>query len=208
MTGEHHPQDSETTTAPQGVSLLLVRHGRTALNAAGQLRGRLDPPLDEIGVVQVAALAHALAPYRPALVVSSPLTRALQTAAPIARVSGVEVLVDEDLIDRDYGRWAGHTPAEVEDQWGSVDRAPGVEPWESLSGRAAGMLHKDFGAGPVVLVTHDAVLHAMLQHLDPGYTTAPHDPAGWDVLTLDEAGQLHLDGINLHASRQPSRAQH
>lgn len=133
---------------------------------------------------------------------SSPLKRALQTAEPIARVSCVDLLIDDDLVDRDYGPCAGHTLAEVMARWGTVDQAPGVEPWDSLSRRAAGVLHKDFQARPVVLVTHDAVLHAMLHHFDPAHAAAQQDPACWDVLARDAAGRLQLSDFNLHAPLQ------
>ena len=52
--------------------VLLVRHGRTVLNAENRLRGRLDPELDDVGRAEVRALAEELAGLNPARVVSSP----------------------------------------------------------------------------------------------------------------------------------------
>ena len=40
--------------------LILVRHGRTAANAGGQMQGRVDNPLDEVGIEQAEAIAAAL----------------------------------------------------------------------------------------------------------------------------------------------------
>jgi broad specificity phosphatase PhoE len=150
--------------------VLLVRHGRTALNAENRLRGRLDPELDEVGRVEVEALAEELAALRPARVVSSPLRRAMQTAEAIARWVGLRVVQDHGLIDRDYGQWAGYTRDELIRNWGSVDRAPGVEPAERMLYRASVVLVQQFdflGPHPVVLVSHDAVNRALLAHLDP-----------------------------------------
>src|SRR6266511_4128686 len=62
----------------------LVRHGRTPLNAAGLLRGRLDPPLDDTGAQEAAALGRVFQGVTAASVFSSPLVRARQTAAAIA----------------------------------------------------------------------------------------------------------------------------
>lgn len=107
--------------------VLLVRHGRTALNAANLLRGRLDPELDDVGLAEVTALAEALAERRPVRVVCSPLRRAVQTATAIGHRAGVRPEVDSWLTDRDYGDWAGRTKQDVIDQWGSLDAAPGVE---------------------------------------------------------------------------------
>ena len=150
--------------------VLLVRHGRTVLNAENRLRGRLDPELDAVGLAEADALAQELAAREPARVVSSPLRRAVQTAEAIARRAGVRVQVDRGLIDRDYGSWAGHTKDELVDRWGSVDAAPGVERPEHVLYRACVVLVQqlDFlGPHPVVLVSHDAVNRALLAHLDP-----------------------------------------
>jgi broad specificity phosphatase PhoE len=61
----------------------LVRHGRTELNAAGLLRGRLDPPLDDMGEREAAALGQQFARVTIAAIVSSPLERGRQTAEAI-----------------------------------------------------------------------------------------------------------------------------
>jgi broad specificity phosphatase PhoE len=68
--------------------VLVIRHGRTALNADGRLRGHLDPPLDEVGRREAAAVAAVLSEFRIVRILSSPLLRALQTAGAIAEVAG------------------------------------------------------------------------------------------------------------------------
>jgi probable phosphoglycerate mutase len=81
--------------------LILVRHGRTAANAAGLLQGRADHPLDEVGQAQAARIAAALADVD--RVVSSPLARARQTAAHLGR----DVEVDDRWRELDYGEFEG-----------------------------------------------------------------------------------------------------
>lgn len=76
---------------------------RTALNAAGVLRGRLDPPLDDVGEHQARALGALFADVSVAAVVSSPLQRASQTAQPIADATGAPLVCDDAFVDRDYG---------------------------------------------------------------------------------------------------------
>ena len=150
--------------------VLLVRHGRTVLNAENRLRGRLDPELDAVGLAEVEVLAEALAAREPARVVSSPLRRAVQTAEAIARRVGVSVHVDRGLIDRDYGSWAGHTKDELIDRWGSVDAAPGVESTGAVLYRSLLVLDQQLpflGDRPVVLVAHDVVNRLLLARLDP-----------------------------------------
>ena len=188
--------------ATMNARVLLVRHGRTVLNAENRLRGRLDPDLDDVGRAEVHALAEELAALSPARVVSSPLRRAMQTAEAIARLAGVRVVVEHGLIDRDYGQWAGHTRDELIRAWGSADRAPGVEPTERVLCRASVVLVQqcDFlGPRPVVLVSHDAVNRALLAHLDPalgpassiGQRTAcwnelVHVMGNWRVTRVDQ----------------------
>lgn len=87
--------------------LILVRHGRTAANAAGLLQGRKDNPLDDVGELQAAAVGAAVGPVD--LVVSSPLRRARQTAAAF----GAEVRIDDRFVELDYGEWEARPVADV-----------------------------------------------------------------------------------------------
>jgi broad specificity phosphatase PhoE len=88
--------------------LILVRHGRTAANASGLLQGRLDHPLDEHGRWQAERIAASLSDVD--RVVSSPLLRAMQTAAALGR----PIETDERWIELDYGELDGCRLAEVD----------------------------------------------------------------------------------------------
>lgn len=195
------PQPGQPLLEPsEPVAVLLVRHGRTALNAARRLRGRLDPPLDEVGIRQVQRLAQRLTPMlsdgRPHRILTSPLLRATQTAQAIAAHTGLTVERDDRLLDRDYGQWAGMPLEEVLERWGSVDAAPGVEPRPEVRARARSILHEPHAAAPVVLVSHDAVLHAMLEDLDPDAADVRLDPAGWTCLGRHASGALTVLTVN------------
>jgi broad specificity phosphatase PhoE len=87
--------------------IAFVRHGQTAVNRAGLLQGRVDAPLTDLGVAQAEAVAAALGRDERAVsrVISSPLRRAADTAAPIAGAFGLSVEVDERLVELDYGEW-------------------------------------------------------------------------------------------------------
>lgn len=87
---------------------MLVRHGRTAGNAAGAIMGHRDLPLDEVGERQAAGLAAALAGQagRIDAVHSSPLRRARQTAGAVAAACGVPVIIDAELVELDFGHAA------------------------------------------------------------------------------------------------------
>lgn len=118
---------SSTDTPDRATKVILVRHGRTAVNAQGRLSGRHDPELDELGERQVRAAAEALQRLiggRTVTVVSSPLVRCFQTAQAVALAcSGVESppMVDDRFIEMDYGEWDGRklsdVPAESWRRW-------------------------------------------------------------------------------------------
>ena len=96
--------------------LILVRHGRTALNAAGKLQGRLDVPLDDVGRDQATAVANHVGPVDE--LISSPLLRAVQTAEAF----GVPFEQDERWVELSYGRFEGMSSteamsAEAWEQW-------------------------------------------------------------------------------------------
>jgi len=181
--------------------IFLVRHGRTALNAEGRLRGLANPELDETGIAEVTATAIALQPFRLARVVSSPLQRAVRTAEIIAAASGVRNDVDAAFNDRDYGPWTGHIKADVIREWGSVDAAPGVEDQAIVMTRALEALNSlanDSDARPMAVVTHDAVIRPILASIQPGieakvetgsWAELIHGGDGWAVVSVDNTAE-------------------
>lgn len=71
--------------------LVIWRHGRTAWNLEHRFQGQTDVPLDEVGVAQAKAAARMLMALRPQIIVSSNLSRARDTAAPLAAACGLEI---------------------------------------------------------------------------------------------------------------------
>ncbi|OMC57059.1 bifunctional RNase H/acid phosphatase [Mycobacterium sp. IS-836] len=94
--------------------LLLLRHGQTELSVERRYSGRGNPALTEVGRQQAQAAARYLAERGGiAAVLSSPLQRAYDTAATAAKALGLDVTVDDDLIETDFGAWEGLTFAEA-----------------------------------------------------------------------------------------------
>ena len=154
-------------------SLLLVRHGRTEANARGLLLGRADPALDALGRRQADAAAAALSsdrfgPVR--TIVSSPLRRAVQTAEAIGEQVHAEVVLDERLIELDYGDWEGRpltdVPAESWARWRADPTVgpPGGESLATLGARVRSACEQLSGelVGPaaVVVVSHVSPIKA------------------------------------------------
>ncbi|MEV0380865.1 bifunctional RNase H/acid phosphatase [Nonomuraea sp. NPDC050643] len=121
-TAQQRTRGTGTGWAPPtrvATSLLLLRHGETELSVERRFSGLGDAELTANGLAQAAAAAQRLArePYRLDVIVTSPLRRARQTAEAVAQRTGVEVEVDEDLREADFGAWEGHTFTEVQRRW-------------------------------------------------------------------------------------------
>ncbi|MGN6781031.1 MAG: histidine phosphatase family protein [Marmoricola sp.] len=92
--------------------LVLLRHGRTAWNTEERMQGHTDVPLDEVGHRQSAAAAQALATLSPAVLWSSDLARARDTAAYVEQATGLSAVLDPRLREFDVGVRAGMTHEE------------------------------------------------------------------------------------------------
>lgn len=94
--------------------MLLLRHGQTELSVQRRYSGRGNPELTELGKEQAEKAARYLAGRGGiAAVISSPLSRARETAGAAAKLLGVPLTVDDDLIETDFGNWEGLTFTEA-----------------------------------------------------------------------------------------------
>lgn len=188
---EAPPQPAaEVRTSPAGwtgargapTRFLLLRHGQTELSVERRYSGRGNPALTELGRRQAAAAASYLAGQGGIdAVISSPLQRAHDTASAAADLLGLEVTVDEDLIETDFGQWEGLTfgeansrDPELHGQWlrdTSVD-PPGGESFDTVAHRvrrARNRIIAERGAGTVLVVSHVTPIKTMLRMaLDAG----------------------------------------
>jgi len=98
-------------------TIILVRHGVTDWNRASRFQGQIDIPLNDEGRRQAEATGRRLGAdagrERIAAVHSSDLSRAAQTAEPIARALGLPVQHDMSLRERHYGDFEGRTHDEI-----------------------------------------------------------------------------------------------
>lgn len=113
MTTTEPTNRTDSTQASDGTerNVWLVRHGETEWARLGRHTGRTDIPLTETGREQALALGRRLAGHEFALVLTSPLTRAAETAA-LAGFADV-VLPDPDLQEWDYGDLEGRLTADI-----------------------------------------------------------------------------------------------
>ena len=95
-------------------TILLARHGETDWNRDGRFQGHADPPLNDTGRSQGAALAVELKDVELAAVYSSPLRRAFETAELVAAPHRLTPVAVEALREVDVGSWQGLTREELE----------------------------------------------------------------------------------------------
>jgi broad specificity phosphatase PhoE len=150
---------------------VLWRHGQTVWNAERRFQGQTDIPLDETGVAQAERAARLLASLRPELIVSSDLSRAASTAAPLAQLTGLEVTLDKDLRERHGGGWEGLNDAEIRARYPAEHAnwsPPDGEPSAAVADRVAAALQRiaerlaenerDGASGLAVVASHGAAL--------------------------------------------------
>ena len=149
------------------MTIILVRHGATALNVARVLQPP-DTPLSASGLAQAEAVARALVVLRPAGLVSSDLPRAMLTAEAIARATGLSLSTTPLLQERNFGDLRGRAYDTLGfDPLTLVHAPPGGESASDFESRVAQafalLVQRRAGlAGPLVVVTHGLVIRAML----------------------------------------------
>jgi len=155
--------------------VLLVRHARTATTGK-RLPGRAAGlVLSPAGRREAEAVAGRLAGMKLAAVYSSPLERARETAAAIARPRRLAVRIARDLVDLDVGRWAGLTlrAARKRPEWAAIQRHPSGfrfpdgESFTDMQARVVAALGRLVARHPgetVVAVSHADPIKAALAH--------------------------------------------
>ncbi|MFI1703310.1 bifunctional RNase H/acid phosphatase [Streptomyces griseoruber] len=151
-------------------TFVLLRHGETPLTPQKRFSGRggTDPSLSDVGREQAERVAAALA-RRGTIqhILASPLARTRQTAGAVAARLGLEVTIEEGLIETDFGAWEGLTFGEVQERhpedltrWlGDPEAEPtgGGESFAATAARVAATRDKlvaAYAGRTVLLVTH------------------------------------------------------
>lgn len=107
--------------------LLLIRHGENDFVKTGKLPGTSPGiHLNERGQKQAQALGEALKDVPLKAIYSSPLERAMETAAPIATARKLEIIQEPDLMDTNVGSWQGKSlkVLRLTKLWSIVQNAP------------------------------------------------------------------------------------
>jgi broad specificity phosphatase PhoE/ribonuclease HI len=183
-------KESQSPTSPPGwtgaqgaaTRFLLLRHGQTELSRQRRYSGRGNPALTAIGTRQAEAAAQFLAQKGGiAAIITSPLQRAYDTAATAAKALGLDVSVDDDLIETDFGAWEGLTFGEAAERDPELHRRwlrdtsvtpPDGESFDSVANRvrrAQRRIISEHGEETVLVVSHVTPIKTLLRvALDAG----------------------------------------
>jgi uncharacterized phosphatase len=173
----------------------LVRHGETEWNKKRIIQGISDIPLNDTGRAQAAAVAEILAGHTFDLLISSPLSRALETATIIAKRLGMPApLLSPDLIERNYGDAEGSSGLDMEVRFPDRSLVPGQETREAVTQRVVGALHDLATRHPtadILAVAHGGVIRSVVQYAAPGLHREPITNCSVHSFSLN-AGSLEL----------------
>jgi broad specificity phosphatase PhoE len=197
--------------------IYLVRHCQTVWNEEGRLCGSSDVPLSDEGLVQAQKLVARLKDIGIASIYSSPLLRARQTAEAIAAHHRVEVKIEPELREIDYGDWEGLKVADVLEQFPELEKlrreepmkfaAPNGEPMRQFAKRVISAIQRvaaSHADETICVVAHQTVnrfiLCWILQSPHPAHCIlSPTDFRFWRQLRQDPACvnllQVREDGL-------------
>ena len=89
------------------MNIYVVRHGQTDWNIQGKLQGQIDIPLNPIGIKQAKQIAKIFKDISIDFIISSPLSRAFDTANCINITKNLEIITSPKLIERSFGEFEG-----------------------------------------------------------------------------------------------------
>lgn len=189
-----------------GRRLVLLRHGQTGSNLERRIQGQLDVEIDETGHAQAAAVAPHLAALQPVVLWSSDLARARQTAAYVAKETGLDPTYDARLREYHLGERQGLTHSEYAagfaDEFavfrsGDFGVVPGAETTEEVVDRMVPALTELLaGVGPgevAIAVSHGAAIRVAVVALLGLEPSAAHalgglENCGWAILEESDGG--------------------
>ncbi len=165
--------------------VVLIRHGETDWSRTGRHTGRTDIPLTDAGRRSAAAMGERIRGRTFRHILTSPLSRAADTA----RLAGLDAVAEPDLVEWDYGEYEGVTTAQIRETrpdwllW--RHGCPGGEDAVAVARRVDRVIDRvqgergDDGGGDVALVAHGHVLRSLA--------------ARWCELGPEAGARLHLD---------------
>ncbi|MEM1390790.1 MAG: histidine phosphatase family protein [Pseudomonadota bacterium] len=151
-------------------SFIFVRHGQTEWNRQKRFIGSADIPLNKAGLAQAKAVAERLADRASGVVISSPLSRAVQTADQICLRGDRKLTLDPRLTEIDLGKLQGRCEPELNffSDWKSNTLRYAVEPFDKVMSRVSAAIFDavQMSVDPPIIVAHSGVFFSICVWLD------------------------------------------
>lgn len=200
--------------------VIFIRPGETDWNRDLRYQGWVAIPLNAYGVRQAQRLANYIRNIGVAVLYSSDLKRAVETANILAEKLGAEPVVDKRLRERNIGKWQGLTQKEMQ-TWYPAEyaqfvadpdgyRVPDGESRKDVRERILEAFNQYLGADKgetIAILSHSTAINALLAEIIPdvkfgsvdvsntSVTTIKHNDDGtWQLVTADDI--THLDGMS------------
>lgn len=184
--------------------VLLIRHGQSQGNAEGRFGGHTATPLSTRGHAQAEATAQALKSEGVTAIYSSDLPRAVDTAAPLARLTGLKINERAAFRERGVGVMEGLTFDEAAsvhpDEYAALLRRdfehvmPGGESYRQMLDRAALELDRaidDHAGGTLAVFSHTGTICILALHLMGALDAATLRPV-WIATANCGIARFHL----------------
>lgn len=193
--------------------LFLVRHGETELNEKGVYCGWTDCGLSSKGVMQAEDLAEILRDIRFDAVISSSLSRAVETAVIVSGCTADSIVKDDRLRELNFGDWEGMNHREVMEKhkeawekwscdWENA-APPKGESFSQMLSRVKSCIEdilKEYKGKKVLIVSHQGVMRiipVILLRLEPeAYWCFTAEQGRYSHYEIDEFGNCIIRKIN------------
>jgi broad specificity phosphatase PhoE len=173
----------------------LLRHGQTDWNIDFRLQGIADIPLNPTGIAQAELAGKIIDGNDWDLLLTSPLSRARDTAEIVAKASGFEIIhVEPLLLERSFGEAEGLLYEEWKARYEDTNAVPGAETLDELRARALELLDKlavNYAGQRVLTVSHGALIRKLLRIVSNNELPRDGERLGNASLSILE----HRDGV-------------
>lgn len=212
--------------ARRSIDLYLLRHGHSTANGKGVLAGRDNSvALSELGRSQAAAAAQRLSVIEIDRIISSPISRCLETLKPVIESKSnnfrsTDLEIDNRLAEMDYGTWSGRKLILLSKRplWKEIQRSPSTvrfpegESFVEMSARISDLLSSlSYQKGKkVLLCSHGDIIkaiiaHALGLHLDQ-FQRIVISPASLSHISIQDDGFLvhTVNDVSFHPNASNS----
>lgn len=154
-------------------TLYLVRHGETDWNSQGRFQGRAEIELNEKGKKQAAECTKYLKNFSFDAILTSPLSRAVQTANIISKEMGIkEVTIITGLIEKDMGEATGLSSEERKSRFkdGIIPKAETREQIKKRVFDTLNLIDELYTDKNLIVVTHGGIIKFIMDILEPDFS--------------------------------------